>query len=115
MTDFHVVHFSEVDKNRWRNERWERDGVLNLLNKDGFKLIPDGRSGYIYYIEQGILIEVYVEMSGVKEYDMLVYFDEKLERFPNGSFLNKEEREIFKMKLLAWLNEKRIRSDLAIQ
>ncbi|MDQ8005493.1 MAG: hypothetical protein REI64_11890 [Pedobacter sp.] len=112
MTDYNVVYTSEEEKNRWRNERWERDGVSNLLSKDGFTFKSHGRSGYIYYTEQGTLIEIYVEMSGVKEYDMSVYFDENLERFPNRTILNEDEKEIMRGKLLAWLDHKGIRNDL---
>ncbi len=108
------MQFSE-EENRWRNERWERHGILKLLQKEGFTFIPDGRSGYIYCIEQGDLVEIYVEMSGVKEYDMLVYFDEKLVRFPVGNVLSEYEREMLKNKLLAWLDKKGIRSDLGMQ
>ena len=112
MTDFNVIQTLEEEKNRWRIERWERDGVSKLLSKDGFTFKPDGRSGYIYYTEQGTLVEIYVEMSGVKEYDMLIYFDESLERFPNRSILNEYEKEVMRSKLLAWFDLKGIRSDL---
>ncbi|WP_343532976.1 hypothetical protein [Pedobacter sp.] len=112
MVDFDSTLFSEENRDKWRNERWEKHGILKLLRKDGFTFKSDGRSGYIYYIEQGTLVEIYVEMSGVKRYDMLVYFDEKLKRFPSESILNNDEKEILKEKLLSWFEKKGIKSDL---
>ena len=55
---------------RWNARRRRRDKVDEL--GAGFSFRASGRQGYIYYREEGRIMELYWEMSGVDEYDILL-------------------------------------------
>ena len=38
----------------------------------GYTFKPDGRSGFVYYREGEQILEIYFEMSGVPQYDILI-------------------------------------------
>ena len=105
-------HVSEEDKNRWQKDRWTKDNISKLLQKDGFTLKLHGRSGFIYFVERNTFVELYVEISGVAEYDLLIYFEKEIERYPNRILLEQEEKSRLKTELIKWLKEKKIKSDL---
>ena len=96
----------------WQKKRWKKDNVAKILQNDGFVFKPDGRSGMIYFTESVKLCEIYVEISGVRDYDMLVYFDHLDWTLPEKKRLTKEEEKVLKGKLEIWLNENKIRTDL---
>ena len=70
-------------------------------------------STLIYYIDNGKVLEIDFEMSGVPQYDLLLYFDTlKGWTIPkNEPFAFRQQSEI-QERLLAWLKSKRIKSDL---
>jgi len=79
---------------------------------EGFTMSKDGRSAFIYYKAGDRVLEVYVGMSGVPEYDMLVAPGE-LDRwvYPPIAPLTEAERvEVIRL-FLSWLGEQGIKSD----
>lgn len=99
--------------NKWKQKRREKDRVNRLLEKNGFHDRPDGRTGIIYYVENGRVCEIEYELSGVKEFDILINFDQLEEWFlPNNSMISPNEKAFIKEKLNAWLKEKKIRADI---
>jgi hypothetical protein len=42
----------------------------------GYTFKPDGRSGFVYYREGELILEIYFEMSGVPQYDILISLSE---------------------------------------
>src|SRR5881227_2216634 len=43
---------------------------------EGYTFKADGRSGFVYYREGDQILEIYWEMSGVPEYDVLISLSE---------------------------------------
>jgi hypothetical protein len=106
-------HIAEIVKNKWVSERRQKDNFDKLIKIDGFHIKYYGRAGLIYYIDNGKVLEIDFEMSGVPQNGLLLYFDTlKGWTIPkNEPFALKEQSEI-REKLLEWLKSKRIKSDL---
>jgi hypothetical protein len=79
---------------------------------DGFTFESAGRSGYIYYREDGKLAELYWEMPGLDDYDILLHLDGASDWvFPTTEKIAGEKRRTIIDTLEAWLIGKKIRSD----
>jgi hypothetical protein len=114
LDDSHYEHkIAEVVENKWTSERHRKDKVEELLKQNGFHLKSHGRAGTIYYIDNGKVLEIGFEMSGVREYDLLLYFD-NIENWaiPKDEPLSANQRTAIKEQLLEWLKAKRIKTDL---
>lgn len=111
--DSFLFEIPEEQIESWKLKRWKKDKVEELINKDGFHMKTEGRSGTIYFVEEKKLCEIYYEISGVKEFDILIFFDQLTEwQLPNKKVMVKKEMEKIQEKLILWLKEKRIKSDL---
>ena len=67
----------------------------------------------IYYIDNGKVLEIDFEMSGVPQYDLLPYFDNlKGWTIPKNEPFAFNEQTAIKEKLIKWLKSKRIKTDL---
>ena len=101
----------EIDK--WQIDHWKKDKVNKLIQKDGFYLKPDGRSGTIYFVEENKLSQIYFEISGVKEFDILIFFEQLNQwELPNRKVMLENEKEVIKEKLSIWLGKEKIKADL---
>ena len=70
----------------------------------------------IYYIDNGKVLEIDSEMSGVPQYDLLLNFDNlKGWTIPKNEPFAFIEQTAIKEKLLEWLNSKRIKTYLVWQ
>ena len=100
-------------KNEWANERIKKDKLNKLLKQNGFHIKWHGRAGTIYFIENGKVCEIEFEMSGVSEYDILIYFD-SLDSWalPEKKMLTEKEKSTLRKKIIDWLNIKNIRAEL---
>lgn len=109
-------HIAEIVKDEWASERHRKDKLNELLKVNGFHIKHHGRSGMIYYIDDGKVLEISFEMSGVRQYDLLLYFDTiKGWTIPkNEPFAFNQQSEI-RERLLEWLKSKRLKSDLELQ
>jgi hypothetical protein len=106
-------HTAEIVKDKWQNERRHKDKLDNLVKENGFHIKYHGRAGIIYYIDNGKVLEIGFELSGVKQYDLLLYFDTLNGwTIPRNELFAFKEQSIIKEKLLEWLKAKRIKPDL---
>lgn len=114
LNDLHYEHeIATVIRDRWTSERHQRDQVNKLIKQNGFHLKSQGRDGTIYYVNNGKLLEIYFEMSGVPEYDLLLSFDSiKSWAIPKNEDLSLTQKKEIRKLLLEWLKESQIRSDL---
>jgi hypothetical protein len=46
----YLVNIPEVELETWQITQWKKDNVNKIIDKDGFHLKPDGRSGTIYFV-----------------------------------------------------------------
>lgn len=65
---------SKIENNKWQIDHWKKDKVNKLIKKDGFHLKENGRAGTIYYVEENKLCQIFFEISGVKQFDILFFF-----------------------------------------
>jgi hypothetical protein len=103
----------KIENNKWQIDHWKKDKVDKLIKIDGFHLKEDGRAGTIYYVEENKLCQIFFEISGVKQFDILIFFEQlKQWELPVKKNLSDNEIEEIKEKLLIWLQKKNIKSDL---
>ncbi|AEW00139.1 hypothetical protein Niako_3845 [Niastella koreensis GR20-10] len=114
LDDTHYEHkIAEVVEDKWTNERHKKDNLDKLLKQDGFYLKSYGRAGTIYYIDNGRVLEISFEMSGVPQYDLLLFFDNiETWSIPKGEPLNMNDKTKIREQLLEWLKAKPIKTDL---
>ena len=94
-------------------ERRKKDKVDELLLKDGFYDRRHGRDGYIYYVEDGHLCEMYCEMSGVETYDILLApVDLRKWIRPEGIPIQRDRQLEILRKLRSWLKEQKTKSNI---
>ena len=106
-------HIAEIVKDKWQNERRQKDKLDDLLKKDGFHIKYHGRGGMIYYIDSGKVLEIDFEMSGIPQYDLFLYFDTlKGWTIPRNELFAFKEQSAIREKLIEWLKVKRIKSGL---
>ena len=107
--DNYVINIPQEQKDKWVADRHKRDKVDELIKKDGFYDKPSGRSGTIYHADQRKLCEIDLEISGVKQYDILIYFDSLKEWIlPFKKLMTTEEKAEIKEKLKPWLQNENI-------
>ena len=109
----YVAKISQEQKDNWDNERREKDNVRKLSKTDGFHDESNGRQGTIYFVDNGKVCELFYEISGAKEYDILIWFDQ-LDKWilPKVEPLNQVDKQVIKEKLKYWLDSKNIRAEL---
>jgi hypothetical protein len=80
---------------------------------EGYTLKPDGRSGFIYYKEGEQVLEIYWEMSGVRQYDILISLsDIQISTRPEGEPIPTQKKEQITKGLKEFLLAKKIRPDI---
>jgi len=109
-----LVDIPEASRQKWEDDRREKDKVEKLQKKDGFYLKQDGRSGTIYYVNLGRVCEVYFENApGVSGYDILVNFHTLKKWFyPSDTIITPQELDSIKEKLSIWLKEKKLNAEI---
>ena len=108
---FMDIPINEIDN--WKFELWKKDRVNELIHKDGFYLKPDFRAGSIYYVNNNKLCQIYIEQSGVKELDILIFFDQLSQwELPIQEKMTEDEKKLILEKLKIWLKEEKLKSDL---
>lgn len=97
-----------------RQRQQERRAKVVSTLAPGFTFCPEGRSGFIYYYDRpgDRLLEVYVEMSGVPQYDLLVSRS-GLDTWvhPRVSPLTRDERSDIRSQFAAWLGQQDFKTD----
>lgn len=80
--------------------------------EEGYTFKADGRSGFVYFREDDRVLEIYWEMSGVPEYDILISPLEITSwTRPEDQLIPPEQRQQIVDGLRSFLLAKRIRSD----
>lgn len=109
----YITHIPQEQKDKWVAERHKRDKIDELIKKDGFYDKPNGRAGTIYHVDNGRLCEIDFEISGVKQYDILIYFDGLQEwLLPDKKAMTSVEKISVREKLALWLDKKKINAEL---
>lgn len=109
----YLTHIPQEQLDEWKIQRWKKDNVTKILKKDGFIIKPDGRSGTIYYVEKERLCEIYFEISGIREFDILIYFDSLKEwSLPNNAEMSISEKKDIREELIVWLKKEKIKAEL---
>lgn len=107
------AELSKMENNKWQIDQWKKDKVNKLIKKEGFHIKEYGRTGTIYYVEENKLCQIFFEISGVKQFDILIYFEQlKQWELPLKKNLSDNEIEKIKEKLRTWLQNKNLKSDL---
>lgn len=111
--DTYQVNIPKNKIDQWNSERHERDKVEILIKTNGFYNKPSGRSGTIYYVNKGKLCEIYVEISGISNYDILINFDNLKEWvLPFKKLITSAEKIVIKKRLKFWLAKENIKASL---
>ena len=111
--DSYLVSIPKEQIEAWKIKRWKKNNVEELIKINGFHMKPDGRNGTIYFVEENKLCEIYFESSAVKEFDILIFFEQILEwQLPKRIAILESEKEQIRKKLKMWLNDRAIKSDL---
>lgn len=110
----HYQHYySQKVYDGWNNERRRKDKLQSFVDKDGFHIQKGGRDGTIYYIENGKVCEIYWEISGIPQYDILVRFDVvDAWVLPTKQPFAADEKKKIERALILWLKEENIRADI---
>jgi hypothetical protein len=99
--DTHFEHYySEKVKDKWTNDRQSKDKVSELLDKNAVHLKSNGRSGYLYIVDDRKIAEVEYEL-GVNGF--IIYF-ENLSNWilPTIRILTLVEKEKIKSDIINW-------------
>jgi hypothetical protein len=114
LDDTHYEHkIAAAVEDKWTSERHKKDNLDKLLKQDGFYLKSHGRAGTIYYIDNGRVLEIGFEMSGVPQYELLLFFDNiETWSIPKNELLSVSQKTRIHEQLLDWLKSKRIKTDL---
>lgn len=92
----------------WATKRRRQDKVEQMRRVDGFYYCAHGRDGMIYYVQQGRVLELYSEMSGVKQFDLLIHFQTATHwALPVKQVIAPEERMVIREQLSKWLGKVR--------
>jgi hypothetical protein len=107
------IHPTLEEMQKFEIERRKKDNVDDLLSKDGFYDRRHGRDGYIYYVENGRLCEMYYELSCVKDYD-INFFPIDLREWlnPKGTKIAVEHQLRILCNLRQWLTNENIKSSV---
>jgi hypothetical protein len=108
----YITEIPQEQKDKWIKERREKDKVEQLSKTSGFHDKPNGRHGTIYFVDNGKICELYYEISGVKEYDILIWFDQMNDWvLPNMEPITPIDKQKIKKELQSWLDSKNIRAE----
>lgn len=111
--DTFVTEIPQEQKDNWAKERREKDKIGQLSKIDGFHNKSNDRQGTIYFVDKGKTCELYYEISGVKEYDILIWFDQLNEWIlPQVETIKPIDKLRIKRELHKWLDSKNIRAEL---
>ena len=110
-----LMNAEQLEKMHTAGQRAAVDQRLRVAPSlpEGFTMDKDGRSEFIYYKAGDRMLEVYVEMSGVPQDDILVS-PEGLGQwiYPQTVPLTEADRVEISRLFLSWLGELGIKSDL---
>ena len=80
------LYIAHKQRERWDNERRQKDNISKLLNEEGFHFKPTGKTGYVYYVSQKRITEVEWHEGEIVGSTLSKYWI-----FPEKKLLTKEE------------------------
>ena len=82
-------------------------------SKNGFSIKSFGRAGKIIFVDNEKVCEMELEVSGVPQFTILIYFD-ALQYWtkPEGVLISHEEKLEIRSKLSDWLAKKKLKAQL---
>jgi hypothetical protein len=105
------MQMSQAVREARNEERRRKHNVPRLLRKDGFHMVQEGREGTLYYVDDGRLMEFYVELSGNPEYSIIIQFNDVNDYvLPTRVKLTDEEKKQLRADLQKWLDRKGTRA-----
>lgn len=93
-------------------ERREKDEVAELVTRNGFHNCCHGRSGYIYYAEDGHLCETYYEASGNEKSDIVLWPGFKRWVMPEDIEIPQDKRLEILHRLRPWLQDQKLKAGI---
>ena len=86
--------------------------LLNIFKKQSPKVkdIKSGRCGHLRFLEENRYADTYYELSGVPEFDLLVWVKD-LKQWSNGNPITEEEKIIIFSALQEWANKKNVKCE----
>jgi hypothetical protein len=107
------TYIAEKIKNDWAAERRKKDDLISFITVNGFHIKSHGRAGTIYFIEDRKVLEIDFEISGVKQYDILIFYDIVCDWvLPNKTRVSEGQKAEIRERLVEWLKLKKIRAEL---
>lgn len=107
------IYIAEKTQNEWAAERREKDKLNSFITVNGFHIKSHGRGGTIYYIEDWKVLEIDFEISGVKQYDILIFYDSVYYWvLPNKTKISERQKAEIKERLAEWLKIEKTRAEL---
>ncbi|MFD1096121.1 hypothetical protein [Salegentibacter chungangensis] len=102
--DTHFQHYtSEILKDKWANERREKDNIDQIMNNDGLHFKSHGRNGFFYFVDKGRLAEIEYEL-GVN--GLVIWFNSTdYWAKPNKLHLTRDEKLIIKTEIAKWADK----------
>ncbi len=100
------------DVARWAEQRRGRDNVARC--PEGFTFSPSGRDGFIYYRSGLRTLELYWEMSGVPQYDILLSLEGLKEWVaPDSEPTSPGEQTEIRVALERWLASRGMKASMS--
>ena len=107
------IHPTLEEMQKSEVERREKDNVDELIAKNGFYNCCHGRYGYIYYVEDGHLCEIYYEPSDGLPFNIaLSSLDLRKWARPEGKTIPRDKQLEILHKLRSWLREQKLRTGI---
>jgi hypothetical protein len=106
-------HVSRKAQQGRDDERRKKDGLPGFIHKEGFHMPGNGRGGTLYYVRDRKVGEIYWEISGVPQYDLLIAVNSVNHwALPAPQTMTEAEKQKLRDELEVWLKKQRIRADL---
>lgn len=84
-----------------------------MPDKDKLQIVSEGRSGQAYYQHGDHTLGMYWEISGVPQYDLLIFFESVTQwSVPLGKPITPQEKAVLKEELIKCLKRRKIRAEL---
>lgn len=97
-----------AQKSAMNRKRWQANRVAEL--RDGFTWRKSGRDGCLYLKRGDHVLEIYYEISGDTEFDILLYWSSATWILQKEEPMTTQQRDEIAPKLEKWLKENNTRA-----
>lgn len=99
---------TETQKVATKEKRWKENRVTEL--PDGYTWRKSGRDGFLYLREHARVLEIYYEISGNPQFDILLYWSSACWILPQHAAMTPMERAEIASELSTWLHQNNTRA-----